>query len=92
MKFYRFISKGNVQGVGYRAFVVTFFQNDFSHVCGYVQNLANGDVETVVKINENERDSIRELLKVGPSYSNVTEVLEEEIKVITLPLPFKIKR
>jgi acylphosphatase len=68
----RIIVKGVVQGVGFRYW--TFKTAQSLDILGYVSNLPDGSVEAVA---EGERGMIEEFIKaikVGPTYSDVTDL------------------
>jgi len=67
--------KGMVQGVGFRWFVYRLA--DQLELTGYVKNLYSGDVEIEA---EGERGRIEELIKLvkkGPAFSRVVDVIVE---------------
>ena len=47
---------------------------------GHVRNLANGDVEVLVEGEHTAIDELELLLKKGPQYSQIRNVLREEKK------------
>jgi len=66
------IVQGRVQGVGFRHF-------SYRHalkfkLTGYVRNLPNAQVESIVEGNKNRIADYIELLKVGPSFADVTHI------------------
>ncbi|MCP4633062.1 MAG: acylphosphatase [candidate division Zixibacteria bacterium] len=66
------IIKGVVQGVGYRWFATRASSN--YNVTGYISNLPNGDVETVV---EGEKGLVMDFIKelrIGPSHASVSSI------------------
>jgi len=66
------VIRGMVQGVGYRYFVCR--QANQYGLCGYVKNLPRGDVQCEVEGEEGiVKDLIKEL-KIGPTFSRVTNV------------------
>ena len=82
MQNYRFIIKGLVQGVYYRKTI--YEKAKILNLKGHVRNLKNGDVETVVSLNNNTFDTFVSLLKEGSVYSNVTQVLSSKLKYTEL--------
>jgi len=79
MEWYRFISHGKVQHVYYRKFVSkAMMRVGFN---GYVRNLDDGTVETVVFIVDEERDLPRavKILEEGSPMSEVEKVEYETI-------------
>jgi len=70
---YLIVAKGRVQGVGFRYFV----RQEAHHfgLCGYVKNLYNGDVEIFVEGEEEIINSFTEILKQGPHYGEVCELI-----------------
>lgn len=65
----KIISRGLVQGVGYRYFVMR--AADKLGLGGYTQNLGNGNVLTVVEGEENAILELINLLKEGPRHAVV---------------------
>ena len=76
MKKIRAIVSGKVQGVGFRIYTRT--QARKLGVCGYVQNLRNGDVEIVAEGEAQKIDALMEWAKFGPP-SAVVNNLEVEV-------------
>ncbi|HOD40146.1 MAG: Acylphosphatase [bacterium ADurb.Bin243] len=75
-----FIS-GRVQGVGFRYFVARL-ASKYS-VCGFVRNLANGDVEVYAEGEEKELDEFRSKVKTGPSHALVVRVAENGVPIMS---------
>jgi acylphosphatase len=71
------IVKGRVQGVGFRYFA----RQEAMHLglCGYVKNLYNGDVEVFVEGNEEPIKKYTEILKQGPHFGRVSEVVVKQV-------------
>ncbi len=67
------IIKGTVQGVGFRAFVE--FQAHKSGVKGWVRNCPDGTVEVEAEGPRPVLDAFLLVLKQGPQYSHVTEIV-----------------
>jgi acylphosphatase len=67
--------RGRVQGVGYRYFARQIALG--LGVRGWVRNLPNGDVEAHAEAESNVLDRFRAELERGPSFSRVSEVIEE---------------
>jgi acylphosphatase len=77
MEWYRFIISGKVQGVFYRKSVSQeMMKKQFK---GYIQNLANGTVEVVAEIFDDEFDSFMAILNEGSLLSNVEDIQYEII-------------
>jgi acylphosphatase len=77
MEWYRFIISGKVQGVFYRKSVSQeMMKKQFK---GYIQNLANGTVEVVAEIFDDEFDSFMAILKEGSLLSSVENIHYEII-------------
>ncbi len=68
------IISGRVQGVGFRYF--TKKNAESLGVNGWVKNLANGDVETVIQGEEDQVKEMINYLKSGPVSAKV-EAIEE---------------
>jgi len=75
----RFIIKGNVQGVGFRYF--THFIANRIGIYGYVRNLADGSVEVYSIGSEEQLKILKEKLSIGPSFSKVDSVFEEDVQI-----------
>jgi acylphosphatase len=69
---------GRVQGVGFRYFVKR--HADTLAVNGYAKNLADGRVEFLLQGNKAAVLTMLENIRSGPSYSQVSEVIAEEIE------------
>lgn len=76
MTYHIFVS-GRVQGVGYRRFAQK--QAQALNLTGWTRNLLDGRVEVLVHGDEAQMDQYCEILKKGPSFSQVREVI---VKVI----------
>ena len=66
---------GTVQGVGYRYFAQHAAAK--LKVGGYVKNLRDGRVEVFAMGTTQQHAELRAMLKRGPRFSSVSEVLEE---------------
>jgi acylphosphatase len=67
--------RGRVQGVGYRYFTQQIALR--LGVRGWVRNLSNGDVEAHGEAESDVLARFRAELERGPSFSQVSEVIEE---------------
>ncbi len=73
----RFLVKGKVQGVWYRKY--TSLAMNKEKIIGFVRNLANGDVEVVIKNTPNlDTQKIYDILYKGSPASIVEEVIMQE--------------
>ena len=86
----KFIVSGLVQGVGFRFFTQRAAARH--QVLGYVQNLDNGTVETLVEGNEKAVKAFHEELLVGPNFSRVEQVEETVLEPTDLYTTFIIER
>ncbi len=68
----RITIKGRVQGVGYRYFAEEKARKQ--ELRGYVMNLPDGNVETVVEGGKSNIEEYVNELKTGPPMSRVTDV------------------
>jgi len=68
--------RGRVQGVGYRYFAQRIALR--LGVRGWVRNLPNGDVEAFGEAETEVLDRFRRELERGPSFSQVSEVIQED--------------
>ncbi len=84
MSTYRYLVKGQVQGVGYRHFV--FKAATQLGVTGTVKNLPGGTVEIYANIPPERIPLFENLLQEGPFLSRVDEVLRE---CVDPPLSFE---
>ena len=77
MECLKFIVKGKVQGVWYRKYTSINFNRN--NIVGYVKNLPNGDVEVVVRKDEDtDIQKVLEILKEGSPNSKVEEIIMSE--------------
>ena len=80
MESYRFLIHGTVQHVYYRKFVSQALMR--KQVQGYIRNLPNGRVEVLVRLWEEDLDTVMEVLRKGSPASHVetieTEILEDD--------------
>lgn len=68
---------GRVQGVGFRYFVLR--QAESAGLSGYVRNLQDGRVEFLLQGDAAAVEIVLAQIRIGPSYSRVSEVaLEDE--------------
>ena len=84
MQWYRFVSKGRVQHVFYRKFVSqAMMRAGFN---GYVRNLDDGTVETVVYIVDEETDIPRvlKILEEGSPMSEVEEIAYAPVEDVSM--------
>lgn len=75
---WRFIVKGEVQGVGFRYFAIRAARQ--AGVVGTVCNLADGTVEAIAEGLPAAVSEFRVALERGPSYGRVTQVDENEMQ------------
>ncbi len=77
MELYRFFIFGRVQGVFYRKFVSSAaMKRQFR---GYVKNLADGSVEVVVELTDEDLEEFMRILKEGSPLSTVENISYEVI-------------
>ena len=67
------IIKGKVQGVGYRYFTLKKAQE--LHIIGWVKNQSDGTVALFGQGNKRNLELLIAILKQGPSFSKVDEVI-----------------
>ena len=79
MKACRAIVTGRVQGVGYRFFAERAARD--LEVRGWVRNLPDGSVETVVEGEEEAIARYVHLLRQGPRGARVEAVAEEDLSI-----------
>ena len=66
------IVSGQVQGVGYRAFVQRHALD--LDLAGYAENLADGRVEVVAEGEKSELEHLLVFLRRGPAHAEVSEL------------------
>ena len=66
------IIMGDVQNVGYRAFIRRHALD--LHLCGYAENMSDGRVEVVVEGPESELKHLLKFLRTGPAHAVVKDV------------------
>jgi acylphosphatase len=69
----RYFVSGDVQGVGFRYFVLREVQR-IGKIRGFVRNLRDGRVETYAEGEERELEALEKSLRKGPFSSEVTKV------------------
>ena len=70
---YHIYVSGRVQGVGYRRFAQKAAKS--LSLCGWTRNIYDGRVEVIARGDEQTLDKLCEILKQGPSFSQVREVI-----------------
>lgn len=71
------IVSGRVQGVGFRYHVLTEVQARCPNISGKVRNTIDGRVEVIAEGPEDELHIILNILRTGPRWSVVENVLEQ---------------
>ncbi len=79
MTYHIFVS-GRVQGVGYRRFAQK--QAGLMRIEGWTRNLLDGRVEVVAHGTESQLDAYCEVLKKGPPFAMVREVIVKNIEAL----------
>lgn len=79
MKTHQLIVQGMVQGVGFRYFSKR--NANILGVCGWVQNLDDGDVEIYAQADDDTLEKFRLLIEKGPFSSKVKKVIVSELDV-----------
>jgi len=72
MEVYKFIITGKVQGVFYRKFISQGARK--MRIEGYVQNLADGSVEVVAVLFDEDIEKFKKILKDGSPLSYVESI------------------
>ena len=85
----RFLITGEVQGVGYRFFAQRAAARH--QVVGYVKNLDDGRVETLVEGPAQNVESFKHDLATGPRYGSVDHIEEINIDPTGLYPTFRIE-
>ena len=70
----RFLISGDVQGVGYRFFAQRAAARH--QVVGYVKNLSDGRVESLVEGSPQQVEAFKHDLATGPRFSQVNHIEE----------------
>lgn len=83
MQTHHFLIRGKVQGVGYRFF--TYISAKKYGIRGWVKNLDSGDVEILAQGSSIGVEKFKKSLLQGPSFSKVTDVLEETLDYQEFP-------
>jgi acylphosphatase len=74
---FRYLVTGRVQGVGYRYFVLRK-AGDLG-LSGFARNRADGSVEVVAEGPEEVLASFEQMLREGPAFAAVSDVVREAI-------------
>lgn len=74
METWKFIVTGVVQGVCYRASVVSFVEKNQNQITGYAKNLPDGSVEVLAFGNVKLLEELEKSLWIGSELSKVKEV------------------
>ena len=86
----KFLIRGDVQGVGYRFFAQRAAAQH--QVVGYVRNLPDGTVESLVEGNSASVEAFKHDLATGPQWSSVTHVEEVVLEPTGHYVSFLIER
>ena len=84
----RWVIEGKVQGVGFRYFTCEAALD--LGLCGTVRNLEDGSVEVLVSGSTAGVAALRARVAEGPSWAEVTQIVESEIESVHLPVPFEV--
>lgn len=71
----RYFVSGNVQGVGFRLFVLRVAEK--LEISGYARNLFDGRVEVLAIGSDSRLSELKAALERGPRFATVAKVLEE---------------
>lgn len=66
------VISGRVQGVGFRAYILR--NADKLNIRGWVRNVSNGDVETVISGEKLAVEKILNIIKKGPRWASITNI------------------
>ena len=83
------IVQGFVQGIGYRYFTLRKAR-DYNLV-GYVKNLTNGDVLCEVEGEEGLVNDFIKELRIGPTFSRVTNTVVEKSNTLVGYTTFEVR-
>lgn len=86
----RWLVRGQVQGVGFRWFVMR--EAERLKLGGFVRNLRDGTVEVVSQGSDDALDRLEERLRRGPSHAHVEGVDRLQVPVeLHVPTSFDIR-
>ena len=74
----QFIVEGNVQGVGFRRFVLHHAHR--LNLRGFVCNLEDGEVECIAQGSTDSVTELEMLLRQGPLHSTVSNVIVKDLE------------
>ena len=83
---WRFVAKGRVQGVGYRATIHRTVCRDLPKIKGYVKNLRDKTVEIVAEGTQEELELIEIIAREGSTMGHVSELLIDKDYMVGAPL------
>ena len=86
----KFLIRGDVQGVGYRFFAQRAAARH--QVVGYVRNMPDGTVESLVEGNSDSVEAFKHDLATGPQWSSVKQVEEVVLEPSGQYVSFLIER
>jgi acylphosphatase len=87
---WKFLIKGEVQGVGYRFFAQRAAARH--QVLGHVRNCPDGSVEVVAEGVASDVEEFKKDLVTGPQWSRVERVEEINLEPTALYASFRIER
>ncbi len=83
------IVQGFVQGIGYRYFTLRKARD--YNLIGYVKNLMNGDVLCEVEGEEGLVNDFIKELRIGPTFSRVTNIIVEKSNTLVGYTTFEVR-
>jgi len=86
---YRYVARGTVQGVGFRAFV--WREAARLGLSGWVRNRTDGTVEVVASGPRAALDALENALRRGPRWARVTGLSREAVPVATVEPGFSVR-
>ena len=87
---WKFLIKGDVQGVGYRFFAQRAAARH--QVLGHVKNCSDGSVEVIAEGSAGAVEEFKKDLLTGPQWSRVEQVEEINLEPTGLYASFRIER
>ncbi len=85
----KILISGRVQGVGFRRYAQKNAQS--LGIKGWARNLLDGRVEILAMTNEEALNTFLEILKKGPNFSLVREVVARTVEeIMPTPIDFRI--
>jgi len=89
---WQLIISGTVQGVFYRANIISSLEKDGLQITGHIQNLSNGTVKVLAQGTEENLNKLIALCKKGSKNSIVTDIQITKSPISENFIDFSIKK